>query len=150
MSKVRVTLPGGEIPVNGKQVSFIAPCTCAGTRCLHIDGIDYSIVDAIGNPPNHAWVEGAIVTVVLDVDNAKAYLQNGAIAAANPMNIDFVDRTTTYNEDGSVTEVSPTHGTKTTVFNEDGSITETFTFTGVTTTKITTFNSDGSITEVVL
>lgn len=60
----------------------------------------------------------------------------------------FIAQTTTFNTDGSITEVNGLGQTKTTVFNADGSITETFTGEK-TITKTTTFNADGSITEVI-
>ena len=147
MSKIKVTLPGTEIPVNGKQVSFIAPCPCANATHLTIDNVDYEIVDALGNTPKDAWATGTIVSVILDVTNTKAYLLNGAGAAANPMNMGFYDKDTVFNEDGSITETSSTNGTLVTTFNDDGSITETYTLAGVTTYKRTVFNLDGSISE---
>lgn len=62
----------------------------------------------------------------------------------------FIGKTTTFNEDGSITEVDDDLITKTTTFNEDGSITETLSREEVTlATKTTTFNEDGSITEEI-
>lgn len=62
----------------------------------------------------------------------------------------FMSKTTTFNSDGSITEVYSTGVTKTTTFNSDGSITETLAKNDVTLmTKVTTFNQDGSITETV-
>ena len=80
MSKIKLTLPGLEIPVTGKQVSFEAPCNCDATECLQIDGVDYTVVDALGNivtGVGGVWTTGAKITVVLDVENQKAYLLNG-------------------------------------------------------------------------
>lgn len=84
MSKVKLTLPGLEIPVTGKQVSFAAPCDCSNVECLQIDGVDYTVVDALGNkvtgnPTGGVWCSGAEVSVLLDVENQKAYLLNGNI-----------------------------------------------------------------------
>ena len=57
----------------------------------------------------------------------------------------FEATTTTFNDDGSITEVGTT-GTLRTVFNDDGSITEVFAgLDGATINKTTVFNSDGSI-----
>ena len=84
MSIVKVTLPGGEIPVNGKQVSFVAPCACAVTDGLQIEGENYTIVDALCNcvtGKGGRWEVGAVVSVILDVDKKLAYLQNGNLAA---------------------------------------------------------------------
>ena len=61
----------------------------------------------------------------------------------------FEASTTTFNSDGSITEVGST-GTLKTVFNANGSITETFTATaGGSISKTTVFNSNGAITVTV-
>ena len=81
MSKVKLTLPGLEIPVTGKQVTFEAPCDCSAVECIQIDGVDYDVVDTMGNCVTGIggfWRVGAKVTVTLDVENHKAYLLNGA------------------------------------------------------------------------
>ncbi len=82
MSKLKVTLPGLEIPVTGKQISFKAPCDCSSVECLQIDGVDYIIVDALGRQVTGTtgggvWAAGAKVSVILDCEEKKAYLQNG-------------------------------------------------------------------------
>lgn len=82
MSKVKLTLPGLEIPVTGKQVSFAAPCDCSVVDCIQIDGVDYTVVDAMGNKVTGSsdggvWSTGAKVSVLLDVEARKAYLLNG-------------------------------------------------------------------------
>ena len=82
MSKVKLTLPLGEIPVTGKQVTFAAPCDCSVVECLQIDGVDYRVVDALGNqvtgnPTGGVWASGSKVSVLLDVENKKAFLLNG-------------------------------------------------------------------------
>ena len=86
MSKLKLTLPGLEIPVTGKQVSFHAPCDCSVVDCLQIDGVDYIVVDAMGNqvtgnPDGGIWSSGAKISVILDVENQKAYLLNGNMPA---------------------------------------------------------------------
>ena len=60
----------------------------------------------------------------------------------------FEAKTTTFNDDGSITETNGLGHKKTTRFNADGSITETF-VGEKTITKTTKFNANGSITEVV-
>lgn len=61
----------------------------------------------------------------------------------------FEASTTTFNSDGSITEVGST-GTLRTVFNANGSITETFTATsGGSISKTTVFNSNGTISVTV-
>lgn len=82
MSKVKLALPIGEVPVTGKQVTFAAPCDCSVVECLQIDGVDYCVVDALGNqvtgsPDGGVWSAGAKVSVILDVENKRAYLLNG-------------------------------------------------------------------------
>ena len=80
MTKIKLTLPGLEIPTTGKQITFEAPCSCDVTECLQIDGVDYTVVDALGNTVTGVggvWAVGAKITVVLDVENQKAYLLNG-------------------------------------------------------------------------
>lgn len=79
MSKIKLTLPGLEIPVDGKQVSFVAPCDCSVADGIQIDGVDYDIVDSVGNTVpfgRGVWRNGAVLSVILDVTNRKAYLQN--------------------------------------------------------------------------
>ena len=82
MAKIKLTLPLGEIPVNGKQVTFVAPCDCSAADGIQIDGVDYCVVDALGNqvtgnPTGGVWGAGAKVSVLLDVENQKAFLLNG-------------------------------------------------------------------------
>lgn len=79
MAKIKLTLPGMEIPVDGKQVTFVAPCDCSVADGIQIDGVDYDIVDSIGKTVSFGkgvWDVGAVLTVSLDVTNRKAYLQN--------------------------------------------------------------------------
>ena len=79
MSVIKLTLPVGEIPVNGKQVSFVAPCECTAVEALQIDGENYAVVDALRNcvtGKGGRWDVGSVVTVVLDVDNKYAYIQS--------------------------------------------------------------------------
>ena len=79
MAKIKLTLPLGEIPVTGKQVSFVAPCDCSAVDGIQIDGVDYDVVDSLGNIVpfgKGVWHNGATLTVALNVENHKAYLQN--------------------------------------------------------------------------
>lgn len=59
----------------------------------------------------------------------------------------FIAKETTFNDDGSITEVNADGDTLTTVFNSDGSIVETF-GNAQTITRTTTFG-DGVISEVI-
>lgn len=80
MSKIKLTLPGLEIPVNGKQVTFEAPCDCTSVECIQIDGVDYAVCDSLDNEitGRGIWCSGASVTVVLNVEKRKAYVLNSA------------------------------------------------------------------------
>jgi hypothetical protein len=65
--------------VNGKQISFKAPCPCTETEGLQIDGVQYTVVDSFGacvTGIGGRWDTGAIVSVILDVDHHRAFLQN--------------------------------------------------------------------------
>ena len=77
MSKIALVLP--DMPITGKQVSFIAPCSSSDTTCFTINNTDYTICDAAGNNLEgiaNIWARGSFVSVILDVDSAKAYIQN--------------------------------------------------------------------------
>lgn len=77
MSKIKVNL--NCPPVHGKQVSFIAPCNSAGADAIIIDDKEYTVVDADGNIVSgceNIWNDGAMVSVILDMINFKAYIQN--------------------------------------------------------------------------
>lgn len=77
MSKIKLTIP--DVVCTGKMVSFVAPCDCTAVTCLQINDVDYAIVDATCNDVmliGSVWAAGALITVCLDAENAKAYIQN--------------------------------------------------------------------------
>lgn len=84
----------------------------------------------------------------------KDFVDKTAVAPGTPINRahlmaiqGFDGKTTTFNEDGSITETNNFNETKTTTFSSDRIIE---TFVGEKTiTKITYFGNDGKITEVV-
>lgn len=80
MANIKLTLPGA--PFTGQIVSFTAPCDCTNiTDGLVINGKTYTVVDALCQcvtGKGGAWIKGAQLSVLLDVENAKAYLQNAA------------------------------------------------------------------------
>lgn len=81
MSIIKVTLPPGEIPAEGKQVSFKAPCPCDQTEAIQIEGVNYTVCDALGKCVTGiggVWDVGSIVTVTLSLEQQKAYVQNNA------------------------------------------------------------------------
>lgn len=81
MSKIRIILPMGEIPVTGKQVSFKAPCACEEITSIIIGSDEFALVDACKNAVNEipeVFAEGALISVVIDVEGKMAYIQNAA------------------------------------------------------------------------
>lgn len=79
MSKIKVNLD--YVPVDGKQISFRAPCASTEAECLVINGVEYDIVDAYGvniAGTDNVWTVGAVVSVIVDIVNTKAYIQNPA------------------------------------------------------------------------
>lgn len=78
MAKIKIVLPEGQTVATGMQVSFIAQCSCSDTTCLQINGVDYTLVDALGNNigGKSAWATGALISALLDVSNKKAYVLN--------------------------------------------------------------------------
>ena len=76
----------------------------------------------------------------------KCYLVN--IENKTSAQDDFVGGSTVFSTNNIVSTYN-NGAVMTTTFNDNGSITETLVQDGVTTSKTTTFNSDGTITEVV-
>ena len=77
MSKIALTLECS--PVNGKQISFFAPCNSNDSEALVLNGIEYQIVDSDGVGVagiNGVWDSGALVSVIVDTNSHKAYIQN--------------------------------------------------------------------------
>lgn len=68
----------------GTLVKFSAPCGCEGvTGGIVIDGITYDIVDAAGVEIVgivQAWVAGALIAVLIDTENHRAFIQNPSLA----------------------------------------------------------------------
>ena len=67
---------------NGIQINFTAPCDSTVTQCLQIAGENYTVVDAKGEcvtGKDGRWAAGAVVSVILDVDTKKAFVQNAAV-----------------------------------------------------------------------
>lgn len=78
-----LTLP--SVPATGTLVKFKAPCSCIGISKLRINDTDYSFVDAIENTISElsgdsggVFNAGAIVSVVMDMESNKAFIQNPA------------------------------------------------------------------------
>jgi hypothetical protein len=76
MSKIKITL---DVITDGKMISFKAPCKSDVTTHLTINNNDYIISDANNNNIGSTaglWVEGAIVSVILNTNTKRAYIQN--------------------------------------------------------------------------
>lgn len=68
-------------PYSGQIVTFTAPCNCdLVADGLVINGDIYTVCDTLGTcvtGKGGAWIAGAKISVVLDCENKKAYLQGG-------------------------------------------------------------------------
>ena len=76
---VKLTLPDSVKVETDLQINFKAPCSCSAVNGLNINGVNYTVVDTLGNcvtGKGGAWVSGALVSVILDAEGQKAYLQN--------------------------------------------------------------------------
>ena len=80
MATLTVTLPTGTTIVNGKQITFRAPCDCTGISGIVINGTTYTLVDATTEQiTGHTFKKDAMVSVIMDTENNKAFVQNGII-----------------------------------------------------------------------
>ncbi|HPE08169.1 MAG TPA: pyocin knob domain-containing protein [Saprospiraceae bacterium] len=79
MASFVLTLPNGVTLSNGKQLTFAAPLASANVSTLSINSQSYQLLDADGNIfyETGSFAQGALITVVLDVTNSKAYVANG-------------------------------------------------------------------------
>lgn len=79
MSKIEVSM---HMPVvDGKQISFTCPKDSFDTTAIILEGEEYELVDARGrNLSRHqsSWKAGAMVSVIIDMKNKLAYVQNTA------------------------------------------------------------------------
>lgn len=88
MAKINLTLPVGELAITGKQITFKAPCDCAVDTVVSLEGVVYALVDTVNRPlPANAFKSGALVTVILNVEDKKAYVQG------SPMDYDYLNNT---------------------------------------------------------
>ena len=81
MSTLTVTLPEGASVVDGKQLTFVAPCDCTGVTGIKIGEVEYTLVDATNtcvSDKGSQFVSGAMVSVIIDTANSRAYIQNSA------------------------------------------------------------------------
>lgn len=77
MAKINLTLPNGELAITGKQVTFTSPISSESATHLVIEGNEFELVDSNGNPISQkAFMQGALVSVILNVETKKAHIQN--------------------------------------------------------------------------
>ena len=84
MSSLKVSLPANVVPTTGLQVSFVAPCGCDNATSIVINNVNYCIVDAMGCSVvgrKDVWCSGAVVSVLLDTVNNRAFLLNATSVA---------------------------------------------------------------------
>ena len=82
MATITVTLPEGITLSQGKQISFTAPCDSTGVTGIIINGTTYTLVKANGDSlETGAFINGALISVLIDLINSKAYIQNAAAQA---------------------------------------------------------------------
>ena len=85
MANIKIEL--GHPIIDGMPLSFRAPCDCnetEGIKVIYTDGEDtrfvvFTFADAHGNDLTgigNLFAKGAMVRVILDIPNAKAYIQN--------------------------------------------------------------------------
>ena len=82
MSTIKLTLPVGESCCVGKQITFKAPSGCTNISTITVDGNIYQLVDVFGKPESSLgklYDAGTLVTVILDTNKRKAYLQNPSL-----------------------------------------------------------------------
>ena len=130
---------------------------CLGVMDNYVADVTFDIADATsGNYAPVSATGSGIVTIYaaeipetdIEIPSIKCVKAvNRKPGSAQLVDSSFINKETTFNEDGSITEVSDI-GTKTTVFNADGSITETLVTDTGTFTKTTTFE-DNVIHEVI-
>lgn len=88
MSSVKLTLPGTIVPATGMQINFVAPCNCTEIDSITIDSAVYTVVDSFGRSlagTGCMWNAGALVSVLLDTVNNRAFLLNaGSVGILSP------------------------------------------------------------------
>lgn len=80
MSVINLSTPPRGVH-NGKQITFIAPCDCTQATAVSINGVDYTLVDALGNDISscgNVFKQGNAVSVTINVTNSTAVLNSDA------------------------------------------------------------------------
>lgn len=102
---ITVPLPSGVELCNGKQITFEAPCSCEGVTGIKIGNTTFNLYDTSGYPVDNrdVFVQGALVSVIIDTVNSNAYIQSGlssggtyyAIIQPGISNSSWIEDTTT-------------------------------------------------------
>lgn len=82
MSYIKLSLPEGVVPADGVQITFRAPCACSSVSGVVVEGVTYTLVDAANNNRggvSNVWASDALVSVLLDMTNKRAFVLNAAI-----------------------------------------------------------------------
>ena len=83
MATFTITLPSDTSVCDGKQITFKAPADCTNVTGIIINGTTYSLVDANNNGiSDGSFKKDAMVSVVLDTVNNKAFILNGSVYSA--------------------------------------------------------------------
>ena len=127
MSVINLSTPPRGVH-NGKHITFIAPCDCTQATAININGVDYTLVDALGNEISSCgdvFKQGNAVSVTINVTNGTAVLNSDAFS-------DFSGATTDASGKKGLVPV-PEMGTDQRFLSADG------TWKEVTTQTIVTF-----------
>ena len=65
---------------NNSFLTFRAPCSCQGILSITINKVVYNLIDSAGNTleGTQSFIENALVSVIIDTTNKKAYILNSA------------------------------------------------------------------------
>ena len=78
MATFTITLPENTSICDGKQITFKAPADSTNVTGIIIDGTTYSLVDSSNaNVSEGVFKKDAMVSVVLDTTNTRAFVLNG-------------------------------------------------------------------------
>ena len=79
MATFTITLPEGVTLTQGKQITFTAPADSTGITGIIINNVTYTLLKANGESlETGAFIGGALISVLIDLINHKAYIQNNA------------------------------------------------------------------------
>lgn len=79
MAIISLTLPYDELPVTGKLVTFRSPCSSEQVDSVFIGGEVYTLLTTEGSTSiSKSFPEGVLVSVLLDVELKRAYIQGSS------------------------------------------------------------------------